>query len=85
MKIPVVLITRALTGTGRTTAVAFSRALGLNKMDIKSARGTAPGLDQVFCRVARIEKSCDESGEVRKCRTSISTKPCRPSSRISAV
>jgi hypothetical protein len=32
MKNPVVLITRALTGTGRTTAVALSRALGLNKV-----------------------------------------------------
>jgi hypothetical protein len=32
MKNAVVLITRALTGTGRTTAVALSRALGLNKV-----------------------------------------------------
>jgi hypothetical protein len=32
MKNPVVLITRALTGTGCTTAVALSRALGLNKV-----------------------------------------------------
>jgi hypothetical protein len=56
MKNPVVLIARALTGTGRTTAVPFSRALGLNKLDIKSARGTGLGLDQVFCRVGRIKK-----------------------------
>jgi hypothetical protein len=33
-----VLISRALTGIGRVTAVAFSRALSLNKADIKSAK-----------------------------------------------
>jgi len=38
MSTPVVLITRALTGIGRTTAVAVSRALGLNKVDIKSSQ-----------------------------------------------
>jgi hypothetical protein len=38
MSTPVVLITRALTGIGRDTAVAFSRALGLNKVDIESAQ-----------------------------------------------
>jgi hypothetical protein len=32
------LITRALTGIGRATAVAFSRAPGLNKADIKRAQ-----------------------------------------------
>jgi hypothetical protein len=32
------LITRALTGISGATAVAFSRALGLNKADIKSAQ-----------------------------------------------
>jgi hypothetical protein len=35
---PGVLITIALTGIGRATAVAFSRALGLNKADIKSGQ-----------------------------------------------
>jgi len=38
MSTPVVLITSALTGIGRTTAVAVSRALGLNKVDIKSSQ-----------------------------------------------
>jgi len=38
MSAPVVLITGALTGIGRATAVAFSRALGLNKADIKSSQ-----------------------------------------------
>jgi NAD(P)-dependent dehydrogenase (short-subunit alcohol dehydrogenase family) len=38
MTTPVVLITRALTGIGRATAVAFSRALGLNSADIKNAQ-----------------------------------------------
>jgi NAD(P)-dependent dehydrogenase (short-subunit alcohol dehydrogenase family) len=38
MSTPVVLITRARTGIGRATVVAFSRALGLNKADIKSAQ-----------------------------------------------
>jgi hypothetical protein len=38
MSEPVVLITRALTRIGRATAVAFSRARGLNKADIKSGQ-----------------------------------------------
>jgi len=38
MSTPVALITRALTGIGRATAVGFSRALGLNKVDIKSTQ-----------------------------------------------
>jgi hypothetical protein len=38
MSAPVVLITDALTGIGRATAVASSRALGLNKADIKSGQ-----------------------------------------------
>jgi hypothetical protein len=84
MKNPVVLITRALTGTGRTTAVPFSRALGLNKLDIKSSWYRTRTRSSLLSR-KHDKKSCDESGEVKKCRTSISTKPCRPSSRISAV
>ena len=28
------------------------------------SRGTGPGLDQVFCRVARIKESFDESEEI---------------------
>jgi len=38
MSTPVVLITRTLPGIGRATAVAFSRALGLNKADTKSGQ-----------------------------------------------
>jgi hypothetical protein len=38
MSTPVVLITCALTGIDPATAVAFSRALGLSKADIKSAQ-----------------------------------------------
>jgi len=38
MSAPVVLITRALTGIGRATTIALSRALGLNNADIKSGQ-----------------------------------------------
>jgi predicted protein tyrosine phosphatase len=36
----VVLITHALTGIGRATAVAFSRALSLNKADQDSIKSS---------------------------------------------
>src|SRR5437870_8003426 len=48
------------------SAVSTQKSVPGARKDLLERRrfgGTRPGLDQVFCRVGRIEKSCDESGD----------------------